>query len=177
MLLEEVREPEEPIPEEEPEIPEESDESEPSGRSGISVSGVTSSETSPSGWEEVDPFTSDELELSELSVPLEMLVLPELRDESELEVEELEEGTEELTELEDEIEELLEGFLPHPAKATAKTAANANKEFFISSYLTLKMFWRSFQYKIHELHALFEILYSSLNKNCALKEVFRKQSK
>lgn len=157
-LLEEVEEPEDPkVPEETPELPETPEEiaagSELSGRSGMSVSGVTSSEITPSGWEEAElspPIPEEASELPEfsmlfeasepetlLSEPVWLLVLLEVSElEEELLTEELPEGEEGPVEealgaTEEEIEELLLGFLPHPAKATAKTAANANNVLFI----------------------------------------------
>lgn len=112
----------------------------------ISVSGVTSSEITPSGWEEAVPEAASELpelsepvmspvpeelslpETSELTEPLEVPeeVVPEEPAEGPIEV------LEEVEEDEEEMEELVcPGFLPHPAKATAKTAAAAIKVFFM----------------------------------------------
>lgn len=100
---------------------------------------MTSSEITPSGWEEVEPEAASELpELSEPEEPTELLplsILPELLEVSEEDVlEDPAEGPIEVLEEEEEeeIEELLvSGFLQHPAKATAKTAATAINVFFM----------------------------------------------
>ena len=77
-----------------------------------------------------------EEEMSELSEELWELsdVLEELNELDELEVPILSEpeDVDASDETDDETDELLgRGFLPHPTKATAKIAANANKVFFI----------------------------------------------
>lgn len=109
--------------------------------------GITSSEIMPSGWEEAEfPLpdeASDELlemwEFSELEVPEEseepeaseelvLLTDEELEESGRIDELEVPEG---LAVLEETEELVWLGVLPHPAKATAKIAANANKVFFI----------------------------------------------
>lgn len=104
-------------------------------KSELLPSGITSSEMTPSGWEEAELLVAEE-EMSELAEELWELseVLEELKEPEELEVPILSEleAVEVPDETDDEIDELLgRVFLPHPTKATAKIAANANKVFFI----------------------------------------------
>lgn len=104
-------------------------------KSELLASGITSSEMTPSGWEEAELLVAEE-EMSELTEELWELseVLEELKEPEELEVPILSEleVVEVPDETDDEIDELLgRVFLPHPTKATAKIAANANKVFFI----------------------------------------------